>query len=101
MRSDFLTETLIKRANIIVKGLVQGVSFRAYTRRRASSLGLVGYVRNLSNGDVEIIVEGTQIQIYQFIKWLRNEGSPASDVSDVQVKWANKLENFNSFRVIF
>ncbi len=101
MRSGFLTETIIKRANIIVKGLVQGVNFRAYTRRRAKSLGLTGFVRNLSNGNVEIIVEGSQIQIYLLIKWLRNEGSPASDVTDVQVIWTNDLENFNSFRVVF
>ncbi|NHJ46465.1 MAG: acylphosphatase [Asgard group archaeon] len=88
-------------AKIIVKGYVQGVSFRVYTKRKAKELGLTGYVKNLSNGDVEVVAEGKQKQIYKLIIWLRKEGSPASHVEDVLIEWLEKLENYNSFKVIF
>ncbi|MHA1630741.1 MAG: acylphosphatase [Candidatus Heimdallarchaeota archaeon] len=91
----------IVHADILVKGLVQGVSFRAYTKRKANSLGLSGFVRNLTDGDVEIKVEGSEEQIYRLIKWLRNEGSPASRVEKVLVQWSNQLENYSYFRIAF
>lgn len=89
----------ISAVQIIVKGLVQGVSFRAYTKRKAISLGLTGFVKNLSNGDVKVIAEGEKYKIYELIKWLRKEGSPASNVTDVKINWLDKKENFNSFRI--
>ncbi len=96
-----LPTKLITRAEINVKGLVQGVSFRAYTKRRASALGLTGYVRNLPNGSVEVIVEGYQYLILQLIDWLKNEGSPGSNVTDLDINWSNKLEDFKSFIIKF
>jgi len=44
-----MENTKIAQADILVKGLVQGVSFRAYTKRKAVSLGLTGSVKNLSS----------------------------------------------------
>lgn len=96
-----MTSREISYVNIIVKGFVQGVSFRAYTMRKAKSLGLTGYVKNLSNGDVEIAAEGYQDQLYKLIIWLQKEGSPASQVMDVIVKWSKILMNYNSFRIEF
>ena len=96
-----MKQNTIKRANIVVEGLVQGVSFRAYTRRKAQSIGVVGYVRNLPDGNVEVDIEGTELQIYQLIKWLRKEGSPASVVSDIKVEWINELKNYKNFRIAF
>jgi len=89
------------RIEIVVKGLVQGVSFRIYTKRKATSLGLSGYVRNLSNGDVEVVAEGKRSQLLLLIKWLRRSGSPASNVTDVIINWSEELTNYNSFRVAF
>ena len=89
------------RANIIVKGFVQGVSFRAYTVRKARELNLTGYVRNLPNGDVEVEAQGNQIQVMHLIEWLKNEGSPASQVTEVIVNWLNKLEMYKDFRIAY
>ena len=47
----------MKRVQIVVSGRVQGVSFRAYAVQEARALGLTGYVRNLANGDVEIVAD--------------------------------------------
>ena len=96
-----MSEEKYLRVEIVVKGLVQGVSFRVYTKRKASSLGLTGYVRNLSNGDVEVIAEGKRDQLLLLIKWLRKSGSPASNVTDVIIIWSEKLTNYTSFRVAF
>ncbi len=96
-----MSEDKYIRVEIVVKGLVQGVSFRVYTRRKASSLGLTGYVRNLSNGDVEVVAEGKRNQLLQLIKWLRKSGSPASNVTDVIIEWSEKVTNYTSFRVVF
>lgn len=52
----------LNESHIIITGNVQGVFFRAKTKEHADSLGLKGYVRNLSDGSVEICVAGEEIQ---------------------------------------
>jgi acylphosphatase len=96
-----MIESKQRRAVIVVKGLVQGVSFRVHTKRKATALGLTGKVRNLANGDVEVIAEGKREQLVRLIKWLKTEGSPASHVTEVLVDWFEELENYTSFRVVF
>ncbi len=66
----------------VVSGKVQGVFFRDYTRKRAQSLQLTGWVKNLADGGVEIVVCGSEAVVTHFIDWLW-EGSPSSKVSDV------------------
>eukprot|EP00890_Picochlorum_soloecismus_P004336 jgi/Picsp_1/4903/NSC_02267-R1_kda basic len=63
-----------------VTGRVQGVFFRAYTREKASSLGLVGFVRNTPQGSVAGFAQGRLEGMEVFKNWLRNEGSPASRI---------------------
>ncbi|MFN3599677.1 MAG: acylphosphatase, partial [Aquificaceae bacterium] len=53
---------------VYVSGVVQGVGFRAFTKRVADSYGLSGWVRNLSNGRVEIFVQGDEEVIWAFLK---------------------------------
>ena len=92
---------MIRHFSFIVKGKVQGVNFRAYTRRKARTLGLTGYVKNLPNGDVLIEAEGKQANLYDLLKWLRTKGSPNSEVEDVLVEITNELENYTNFRIEF
>ena len=61
----------MKRLHLVVSGIVQGVGFRWYTQRIAKSLGLTGWVRNLQNGNVEIVVEGKNDIIEMFISELK------------------------------
>jgi len=56
------------RFRVFVSGTVQGVGFRAYTQRVANELGLRGWVRNLPDGRVEILVEGDEEVLCLFIK---------------------------------
>ena len=65
-----------------VSGRVQGVFYRATCVRKAESLGLTGYARNLSDGRVEVLACGDPSAVGQFVAWLW-EGSPASKVTAV------------------
>lgn len=67
-----------------VSGVVQGVSFRAYTQREALRLGLRGYARNLPDGRVEVLAVGDAAAIAYLVEWLHH-GSPAAMVE--QVEW--------------
>jgi acylphosphatase len=86
------------RAHIIVSGRVQGVFFRDHTRRWASMLGLSGWVRNLVDGRVEVLVEGESGKIENLIGKLR-EGPPMSLVGNVATEWEEYKNEFTGFRI--
>ena len=83
--------------NIIVSGRVQGVSFRAYTAEEARKIGLMGFVKNLDNGNVYIEAEGTIEQLEALVQWCY-KGSPLSKVLKVE-KNQGDLKNFTEFRI--
>jgi acylphosphatase len=56
---------------MVVKGLVQGVYFRASTQQKAEELGVRGEVRNLADGSVEIVACGTEEQLQELLNWCR------------------------------
>lgn len=60
-----------KRIQVLARGKVQGVFFRASTRARATELGLVGWVRNETDGSVLIQAEGPDHAIESFVAWCR------------------------------
>jgi acylphosphatase len=61
---------------------VQGVFFRAATRDKARHLGLTGFVRNLSNGDVEVVACGNRDELLELAAWLWR-GPPSAKVTEV------------------
>ena len=88
-----------KRVHIKVSGRVQGVCFRFYTRHKANSLGLTGFVRNLPNGSsVEIVAEGNEDSLEELIKWAK-KGPPAANVLDMTISRENFMGEFSSFDV--
>ena len=89
---------MIHAANIIIKGRVQGVFFRAYTRDEAKRLNLKGWVKNLTDGSVEALFTGDKESINQMIHWC-HQGSPNSCVSDVTVIWLDKCMDTNDFSI--
>ncbi len=87
---------------IIVSGRVQGVFFRAETKKTADRLGINGYVKNLSDGSVEAMFKGDPSIVAQMIKWC-NKGSAASKVEQVITKEIDQVneqsENFDKFEI--
>ncbi len=91
---------MIRHVRILVEGLVQGVFFREYTRRKAQSLNLNGTVKNLRNGSVEIEAQGQIQEIESLIQWCQ-EGSPLSEVEDVKVEELLIEEGISSFVIMY
>jgi len=88
----------MKRAHIRVVGLVRGVGFRSYARNYAKELALKGFVKNLNDGSVEIVVEGYEKQMSTFLQVLR-KGPWGAKVEDLQIEWEDPTNEFNDFEV--
>ena len=74
------------RAHVWVSGQVQGVYYRAYAEDEAAFRDVQGWIRNLRDGRVEAVFEGPAAAVEAMVQWC-HRGSPASQVSDVQVLW--------------
>jgi acylphosphatase len=68
--------------HLIIKGRVQGVFYRGWTVKTAQALGLAGWVRNLANGDVEMLVQGYSTDVARMID-LAWQGPATARVDDV------------------
>ena len=85
-------------AHIIVKGMVQGVGFRYFVYRRGTELGLVGKVKNLPGGDVDVVVEGDRSLIEELIAQIK-VGPRSAQVRDVIVLWSTVSNEYTSFEI--
>ncbi|MEC4675771.1 MAG: acylphosphatase [Nitrospirota bacterium] len=86
------------KAHLFISGNVQGVFFRSFTREVATGLGLNGWVKNLYDGRVEAVFEGTREGIEQAINECR-KGSSGSDVKDIEVIWEASAPEYDSFEI--
>ena len=89
----------LARLHAWVSGRVQGVWFRQSTRQRADELGLAGWVRNLPDGRVEAVLEGSDDAVRAGLDFLR-AGPPHARVEDVEVASEAPLGERPPFRVL-
>ena len=83
-----------------VTGMVQGVSFRWFVQRRAADLGLVGYVRNHSDGSVEFVAEGPRDALERLLDAVRVGPSEAL-VENIVTQWSTPTGEFYRFEIRF
>ncbi|MEM0340457.1 MAG: carbamoyltransferase HypF [Acidilobaceae archaeon] len=76
----------VKALRLAIVGIVQGVGFRPFVFRLATSLGLRGYVKNLGGSEVEIWVEGDEISLATFLKRLLQERPPSAKIESVKIE---------------
>jgi len=88
----------VKRARVTVRGLVQGVYFRADTQARARSLGVSGWVCNTADGSLEAVFEGEDEPVESMVAWC-HRGPAGARVEDVDVTWEEPAAE-RGFRVI-
>ncbi|MEM2865762.1 MAG: carbamoyltransferase HypF [Candidatus Hadarchaeales archaeon] len=89
----------LSRAEVGVTGVVQGVGFRPFVYRLARAHGLKGFVRNMGDAGVQIVVEGGREEIEAFLSSLREKAPPLSRVEEVRVRWAHPTGEFGTFEV--
>ncbi|MBT3412762.1 MAG: acylphosphatase [Candidatus Jacksonbacteria bacterium] len=89
---------MIQHSIIRIHGKVQGVFFRKSTKEKADELGVVGYVKNESDGTVSIEAEGEESALQQFIEWC-NQGPLHANVENVETE-AGEPKHFESFDVL-
>jgi acylphosphatase len=86
------------RLHAVVRGRVQGVSFRYYAVTTAQRLGLTGWVANRWDGSVETVAEGTREALAGYLSFL-HQGPPAAMVESVESEYHTPTGKFTSFRV--
>jgi acylphosphatase len=82
-----------------VSGKVQGVSYRAYVQEAATELDLVGYIKNLPDGTVEVVAQGNPDTLKEFVECL-HEGSLLSKVEGVAVDWRSPRVTYTEFSLL-
>ncbi|MCE5195465.1 MAG: acylphosphatase [Nitrospiraceae bacterium] len=86
------------RAHLIISGRVQGVFYRSFTEETAYSLSLKGWVRNCSDGNVEVLFEGGKEDIEKAISSCY-KGPPSSKVNAIDIRWEDFKNEFDVFTI--
>jgi acylphosphatase len=86
------------RLEAVVRGRVQGIGFRYFVLRRASRLGLVGWVANEPDGSLRCVVEGSPRALDELLGILRH-GPPGARVDDVETSHGAPTGGFDHFTV--
>ena len=89
-----------ERAHVIIHGRVQGVFFRLETRKAARQRGATGWVRNLPDGTVEAIMEGSKEAVESLIKWC-GRGPRLSRVEKLDITREPYIGEYDSFEVTY
>jgi acylphosphatase len=88
-----------QRLTVIYSGRVQGVGFRYTTKTVATGFEVTGTVRNLPDGRVELIAEGTQSELEDFRAALQDAGL-AGFIRNEQVQWTDAENKFRGFEIV-
>jgi len=74
------------QAHLIIRGFVQGIGYRKWARHEAQKLGITGWVRNLPDSSVEVLLQGTKEKLDEMIVFCK-KGPFMSEVEDVDAVW--------------
>ncbi len=84
------------RLTVWVRGHVQGVGFRWWTRARALELGLSGYAANRPDGRVQVVAQGPRQHCQRLLDLLRSDSTPGR-VDTVSADWSDVVEPIDGF----
>ena len=84
--------------NCVVTGAVQGVAYRAYVQDSADELGVVGWVKNMTDGSVLVCAQGEPDILKEFVEYL-HEGSLRAVVEGVAIEWGTPKVVFTDFAI--
>ena len=87
-----------KQVHVFYEGRVQGVGFRLTAEETALRFSIVGWVKNLRDGRVELVAEGDEPVLTKFLDDLRT-GTMKNFIKDIQLSWASATELFDEFEI--
>ena len=88
-----------KRVEAVYSGMVQGVGFSFTAQRLAEGLDIKGWVKNLPNGAVQLVAEGSEDNLHKLLGQLKMHFK--DDVEDARISWQEPTGKFSEFRVAF
>lgn len=88
-----------KRLHVFFNGMVQGVGFRFTAERISRHFEVMGFIRNLSSGQVEIVAEGEESVLKDFLEAIR-ESPMAPYIQSVDSKWSEARGGFTKFDIV-
>ncbi|MBN1687815.1 MAG: acylphosphatase [Candidatus Omnitrophica bacterium] len=88
---------MIKQMKVIFKGMVQGVGFRFTVQRLARRFDVKGYVRNLPNGQVEVLAEGEETILEDFLKAIQVQMQHY--IQDIEIVWGEACHRYGVFGI--
>lgn len=88
------------RAHVLIAGRVQGVSFRAYARDKARAANVEGWIRNLPDGRVEAVFEGSRPAVQRLVSWCYS-GPAHAHVEKVEVTWEQPTGKEGGFSIVW
>ena len=83
----------------LARGRVQGMGYRAFCADEGMRLGVTGYAKNLPDGRVEVVAEGDESSLRQFIERLR-EGPAFARIDEVTFRWEEPTGTFRGFEAV-
>lgn len=87
----------MKRVHVKIHGIVQGVFFRQHVKELASSLGIKGWIKNITR-DVEAVFEGSEEDINKMVNFCR-EGPDSAEVDNLEIKEEEYVGGFDGFEI--
>jgi len=88
----------MKTLKINISGIVQGVGFRYYCLKQARIFNIKGYAKNLFNGDVEVVAQGSEPDLKDFVKEV-SIGPRYANIKAVKVEEIEKKVEFDDFYI--
>ena len=87
------------RVQVLYSGRVQGVGFRYTVKSLVPGYDVLGVIRNLPDGRVELIVEGKQEELDAFLQAIRDSGL-RRNIRDEEIVFGNAQDNFRGFEIV-
>lgn len=90
----------VVQVHILISGRVQGIGFRWWIQRKAQGLQLTGWVKNIEDGRVEVVAEGSEGKLTELIGLIKKKGGPMSaSVDTLETEWNEADSDFQGFEI--
>ncbi len=93
-----MSDNDVKAIKAQAEGRIQGVGYRANAHKRATQLGIKGYIRNISGNQVELVAEGTEKDLKELVDFLE-EGPARAEIESFTYDWIEATNSFIRFSI--